>query len=80
MPLDVKSIAVNAAVLCFFITACVGCCTGLVPFVCCKRALLGAVVAYVVVSIVIRVINHILISALIKSQIERQMDMNEHGN
>jgi len=71
MPLNVRSIAVSAAVSCFFAVGLIGWCTGLMPFTCCKRALAGAVVVYVAVALVVRAVNAILTDAMIESQLRK---------
>lgn len=72
MPLHVRSIAVSIAVVCFFTLSIVGGFCGLPPFVCCKRALIGAILAYMAGGWAVRAINAILIDAMISSQ------MNQH--
>lgn len=80
MPLHVKSISVSVAVICLFMISFVGWFVGLEPFVCCKRALVGALVGYFISSILVNSINNILIGALAKHQVEKQTGMNKHGN
>jgi len=72
MPLHVRSIAVSISVICFFILSIVGWIYGLSPFVCCKRALIGAVLSYIAGSWAVKAINAILISAMISNQVNRQ--------
>ncbi len=75
MPLHVKSIAVSIAVICFFALSIIGgFCCGLSPFVCCKRALIGAMLAYVAGGWAVRAINAILIDAIIANQMNQQAD------
>jgi len=69
--LHVRSMAVSAAVLCFFVVGIVGSLCGLSPSTCCKRAVLGAVAAYIVVRAGVRAINAILTQAMIESQINK---------
>ncbi len=71
MPLNVRSIAVCAAVACFFAVGLIGWCTGLMPFTCCKRALGGAVVVYIAVTLVVRAVNAILTDAMVESQLRK---------
>ncbi len=71
MPLNVKSIAVSAAVLCFFAVGLIGWCTGLMPLTCCKRAMAGAVIVYIAVTLIVRVVNAILTNAMIESQLRK---------
>lgn len=68
MPLHVRSIAVSISVLCFFGISLIGWLSGLSPYVCCKRAILGAIVAYLAGSIAVKVVNAILIDAMITHQ------------
>ncbi|MBN1974888.1 MAG: hypothetical protein JW787_14705 [Sedimentisphaerales bacterium] len=71
MPLNVRKIAVNLAVICFFILSIVAIVSGLSPFTCCKRAIAGAVLVYVAAGITVRLINMILIDAMITRQMEQ---------
>jgi hypothetical protein len=70
--LDVRSIAVKTAVACFFVMSLIGWASGLVPFVCCKRALIGAVLVYVGASWAVKAINVILVNAIAADQMTRQ--------
>ena len=72
MPLHVRSISVNVAVICFFGIAVVGWAGNLSPFTCCKRALIAAIVAYAATVLAVKAINSILINAMTKSQMDRQ--------
>jgi hypothetical protein len=72
MPLHVRSVAVSIAVICFFILSLVGWVSGLSPFVCCKRALIGAALAYIAGGWAVKAINAILVSAMITNQMDRQ--------
>jgi hypothetical protein len=76
MPLHVRSIAVSIAVTCFFGLGLIGCFSGLSPFTCCKRALLGAVIAYIAGTLAIRAVNAILISAMVTNQMNQQKEKN----
>jgi len=78
MPLHVRSIAVSIAVICFFVISIVGGVCGLSPFVCCKRALIGALLAYIAGGLAVRAINAILVNAMIESQVN-QRDDTDHG-
>lgn len=71
MPLNVKSISVSGAVICFFAIAVIGGISGFSTFTCCKRALMAAMIAYIVTTVAVKAINAILIDAIIKSQIDR---------
>ena len=72
MPLHVRSIAVSIAVICFFVMSLIGWASGLMPFVCCKRALIGAVLAYMAGGWAVRAINSVLVSAMIANQMDEQ--------
>ena len=72
MPLHVRSISVSIAVICFFILSLVGWICGLSPYVCCKRALIGAVLAYIAGGWAVKAINTILVNAMIANQLEQQ--------
>jgi len=72
MPLHVRSIAVSIAVICFFVLSLVGWICGLSPFVCCKRALIGAVLAYIAGGWAVKAINTILVNAMIANQVDQQ--------
>lgn len=74
MPLHVRSIAVSIAVICFFTISLIGWASGLMPFVCCKRALIGSVLAYIAGGWAVKAINSVLVSAMITDR------MNEHGD
>ena len=72
MPLNVRSIAVSIAVICFFGIAIIGWISGLSPFTCCKRALAGAACAYIAAVLAVKAINAILMNAMITDQINQQ--------
>lgn len=72
MPLNVRSIAVSIAVICFFLMSLIGWASGLTPFVCCKRALIGAVLVYVAGSWAVRAINSILVNAMIANRVDER--------
>jgi hypothetical protein len=72
MPLHVRSIAVSIAVICFFVLSIIGGVYGLSPYVCCKRALIGAILAYIAGGWAVRAINAILVDAMIANQVNRQ--------
>jgi predicted cation transporter len=71
MPLDVRKVAVNLSVIFFFSLSIVTLISGLSPFMCCKRAITGAVVVYFVATIALKIINMILIDAMMTKQIEQ---------
>ncbi|TKJ34840.1 MAG: hypothetical protein CEE38_16915 [Planctomycetes bacterium B3_Pla] len=72
MPLHVRSIAVSIAVVCFFVVSLIGWGSGLTPFVCCKRALIGATLAYIAGGWAVKAVNAILINAMIANQMNQQ--------
>lgn len=79
MPLHVRSIAVSISVICFFVLSFIGWIYGLSPFVCCKRALIGAVLAYISSSLAVNAINAILVNAMISNQMNQQEDKSHFG-
>ena len=79
MPLHVRSIAVSIAVICFFGLSLIGWISGLLPFICCKRALVGSVLAYIAVAWAVKAINAILISAMITNQMNKQKEKDSGG-
>ena len=72
MPLNVRSIAIKIAVMCFFAVSVIGSVSGASPFTCCKRALAGAVVAYIAGSLAVKAVNAIIISTIITQQFNKQ--------
>jgi len=74
MPFNVRSIAVRIAVLCFFVLSFIGWINGLSPFVCCKRASAGAVIAYIAGTWAVKAVNAIVLNAIITSRINRQKE------
>jgi len=72
MPLNVRSIAVSIAVVCFFGLSLVGWFSGLSPFTCCKRALLGAVCAYIAGTWAVKAVNAILMNALVTNKMNQE--------
>ncbi len=64
MPLNVRSIAVGIAVMCFFLLSFISWLSSLSSFACCKRAVIGAAVAYVVAALAVKAVNAILINAM----------------
>jgi len=71
MLLPTRSIAVSTAVFCFFAVGIIGSFGGLSPFTCCKRALLGAAVAYLAAGTAVKAVNAILVQAMIASQVDQ---------
>jgi hypothetical protein len=72
MPFNVRSIATGIAVICFFSLSFIGWISGLSPFICCKRALAGTVLAYIAGSWALKAINAILMNAMITNHISKQ--------
>ncbi len=72
MPLHVRSIAVSIAVICFFVMSLIGWASGLTPFICCKRALIGAVLVYIAGGWAVKAINSVLVNAMIANQMDEQ--------
>jgi hypothetical protein len=70
MPLHVRSIAVSISVLCFFGLSLIGSMSGLSPYICCKRAIAGALLVYIAACFAVKAINMILINAMIASRRE----------
>ena len=68
MPLHVRSVAVSISILCFFGLSLVGWISGLSPYVCCKRAIAGAILSYLAASFAVKAINMILIDAMIANR------------
>ncbi len=66
-----RPVAISAAVIAFFALSFVGLFNGLTPFICCKRAFIGAALAYIAISITVSVINAILIKAVIDSHVNK---------
>jgi hypothetical protein len=77
--LHVQSIAVSGAVVCFFAIGIIGSISGLAPGACCKRALLGAIVAYVATRVASRAINAILVQAIIDHQMKKERSGDGEG-
>ena len=79
MPLNTRSIAVSIAVICFFTIAIIGWSSGLSPFTCCKRALLGAAAAYIAGAWAVKAINAILMNAMITNQMKQRKEEDNAG-
>ena len=79
MPLHIRSIAVSIAVICFFAIAAIGLISGLSPFTCCKRALVGAAAVYIAGAWAVKAINAILINAMIANQMKQQKEEDNAG-
>jgi predicted cation transporter len=76
MPLHVRSIAANIAVISFFALSVVGSACGLSPFTCCKRAIIGSLAVYLATALAVKAVNAILISAMIRYRMNRQEEQN----
>jgi hypothetical protein len=76
MPLHTRSIAISISVVCFFVLSLIGWMSSLSPYVCCKRAIAGAVIVYIAGSLMIRAINAILIDAMIMNKMNQRRDSN----
>lgn len=74
MPLHVRSVATNIAVICFYSLSIVGWLSNLSPFTCTKRALAGALLTYIVASLAVKAINAILINAMVTKQMNQQKE------
>jgi len=74
MPLNVRPIALSFAAISFFIIAIIGSFSGLSPFTCCKRSLIGAFFAYIAATIAVKAINAILINAVVTSKLNKQKE------
>ncbi len=79
MPLNVRSIAVSISVICFFAIAGIGWISGLSPFTCSKRALLGAAIAYITGAWAVKAINAVLMNAMITSRMKQQKEEENAG-
>lgn len=81
MPLQVKSISIRVAVICFFCTALIGWLSNLSPFTCCKRAIGCAVLIYIMTTIGVILTNNIIINAMVRSQLGQSKETaSERGN
>jgi len=76
MPFNIRPIAVSIAVTCFFGVSLIASISGHPPFVCCKRALVGSVLAYFAGSWAVKALNAILISAMAAIEMNRQKENN----
>jgi hypothetical protein len=72
MLIRVRPIAISVAVVFFFGLSIVGLLNGLASFTCCKRALIGAALAYIAASLAVNIVNAILTSAIIDSHTNKQ--------
>jgi uncharacterized membrane protein YjjP (DUF1212 family) len=71
MLLRIRPIAVSVAVLGFFAIGIIGSFGGLPPYTCCKRAVLGAAVAYLAAGAAVKAVNAILTQAVIANEVKK---------
>jgi hypothetical protein len=76
---QIRSIAVTAAVLCFFAIGIIGSLCGLAPDTCARRALLGAFGAYLAAGFAVRAINAIVTQAMIASHMSKDKEDSGDG-
>jgi len=76
MPLNTRTLAVSAAVICFFGLSFIGWISELSSFTCWKRALTGAALTYIAAAYAVKAINTILINAMITKQMNQQKEKN----
>jgi hypothetical protein len=79
MPLNTRTIAVSVAVMCFFGLSFIGWISELSPFICWKRAITGAALAYIATACAVKAINAILMNAMITRQMNKQKEKNGGG-
>lgn len=79
MPLQIRAIAVRIAVTSFFSVSLIGWFSGLSPFTCCKRAIVGSVLAYIAGVWAVKAVNAIFISAMVTNQMN-QREEKESGD
>ena len=72
MLLQGRSIAINIAVFCFFSLGFIGWFSGLSLLICCKRALIGALVVFIAGSWAVKAINAIIVHAMIENKMNQQ--------
>jgi len=72
MLLHNRSIAINTAVLSFFTLSFIGWISGLSVFICCKRALIGAIIAYIAGGWAVKAINAVLVHAMIENHMNQK--------
>lgn len=74
MPINVKSFAIKAATIWFFITGIIGWMNELDPLCITSRAFLGFVGVYAVGVIAGKIINSVLMEVLVSQALEQQKD------
>ena len=72
MPLNSRPIAIGLSVMCFFGLSLIGWSCGLSPGICCKRAIIGSLLAYIAGIWAVKAVNAILMNAIITKQMEKQ--------
>ena len=83
MLLNVRSISITVAAICFFAISIIGACSNLSPLTCCKRSLIAATIAYIIAVCALKMINAILMNAIVNSKMIEQKeseDKREHQN
>jgi hypothetical protein len=73
----IKQVAIQAAVLLFFVMAGVGWGCGLSPSVCSTRAFLGACAIYIFMRTAGQLVIRVLMSAFVDEQLKRYQDRNQ---
>lgn len=74
MPFEIRPNAIKTAIIAFFIIAAIDLYKGLDSHVCCKRAIVGAVIMFFITAYTIKAINAILINSINSSNNEDQSD------
>jgi len=72
MLFHVRAIAVGSAVTFFFGISLIGWAGGLTPSTCCKRAVIGAAIAYITTVLAVRAISAILINSMIANKMAKK--------
>lgn len=79
MPFHVRSIGVGIAVIFFFVISLIGWISGLSPFTCCKRALVGTALAYIAGTLAVKAISAILMNSMISDRINQNKEKGSGG-
>lgn len=74
MPLNSRKIALKTACIAFLAFGLIGSAAGVQPFVCCKRALAVAALAFFVTSVTVKIINHLVFHIIVSHYIKRQTE------
>jgi hypothetical protein len=72
MLVQVRPIAISIGVAFFFGIAIVSSVSGIAPYTCCKRALVGAFVGYMVANVALRIANAVLLRAIIENEVNKR--------